>query len=186
MRKIVLAGLLVFAACLTGCQDGEDDLNANVAPGATPAAATAAPSAVTPAASSVDIQKLSSVGKSKAGGIDVINGRPPADAAYGKIDAAQTPEITISGWVIDDQTQKPAEGLFVSIDGTQDFPATYGIDRKDVADYFKNPAIRYCGFRAAIPAAQVAKGRHTVVLKIVKGDKSGYYESERRTNIEVK
>lgn len=183
MRKTVGLIIIIAAALMIGCSDGEDE-GVNVNTSATNANA-APPAAATPSTSTVDIQKLSSAGKSKAGGIDQVNGRPTSDPAFGKIDSKQATDIAVSGWVIDEQSQKPAEGVFISIDGKEDFPASYGVDRKDVADYFKNGAIRYSGFNASIPVSKIEKGRHSLSLKIVKGDKSGYYESERKVNIEV-
>ena len=183
MRKIFVSLVLVVTTLMVGCQEGGNE-NTNVKT-SSGTSAGGSPSATTPSTSKVDIQTIPSVGKSKAGGIDSINGRGSADSSFGKIDSKQATNITVSGWFIDEQAQRAAEGVFVNVDGKLDVPASYGIDRKDVADLFKNDAIRFSGFEASIPVGNLENGRHTLSLKIVKGDKSGYYESDRKVNIDI-
>jgi len=119
--------------------------------------------------------------------VDFVNGHAvrQADSSF-IINSDQEQTITISGWAVDQQAQKQAGGVFVTIDDKLDIPALYGLDRKDVADHFQNRRYRFSGFSASFATSVLGKGRHTVSLKIVTADKKGYYVADPKIVLEIK
>lgn len=85
--------------------------------------------------------------------------------------------LRLTGWAIDDLAWRPASGIVVRLDGQTEFPATYGLENKDVARILQNPEFRLIGFEAEIPIAAVTPGRHTVELRIRRTDGQGYYDT---------
>jgi len=119
--------------------------------------------------------------------IHTINGRLLSQQASPiVIDAQREETVTISGWAVDQHAEKTAGGVFITINDRIDIPAIYGLDRPDVADYFKNPHYRFSGFSASFATAVLGKGQHTLTLKIVTMDKKGYYQPDQKIILEVR
>lgn len=116
--------------------------------------------------------------------IDSINNHSGSN--FFSIDSIQEPTITISGWAVDQQAKKQAGDVFVTIDDKLDIPALYGLDRKDVADHFKNKHYRFSGFQASFLTAALDKGQHSISLKILTADKKGYYIANPGIVLEIK
>ena len=89
-------------------------------------------------------------------------------------------DIKVSGWAVDQNASAPAGGVDVVVDQVA-FQTIYGRDRSDVAAYFKRPNYLQSGFLAAIPKGQVARGTHTLALRVVSADAHCYYESPGQT-----
>lgn len=87
-------------------------------------------------------------------------------------------KIKISGWAIDQPAKKSASNVIVVIDG-KDYKATYGIERPDVAKFYKNKAFTNSGWRIEIPAKIIGKGKHKLKLKILTNDKLSYFETDK-------
>lgn len=93
--------------------------------------------------------------------------------------------VTIWGWAIDKQAADTAGAVFISIDGKTDVPAFYGMDRPDIAAHF-GERCRASGFTASFATAIVPAGQqHTLSLRIVTHDKTGYYEPTQRIVLEI-
>lgn len=165
---ILVAGM---SLCVGACSEKEDDVS-------NPAPVT---SSTTPAASG-PLKDLRSVGKNTTFSIDIINGQ--AIPKSGPV-VVNTPQVTMGGWAVDQQAQSEAGGVYVTVDGKMDVPTEYGAERKDVADANKNPRYRNSGFAASIETSTIGKGSHTLGLKILTADKKGYYEPDRKIEIEV-
>lgn len=119
--------------------------------------------------------------------IDTINGRPPAQQDYRIIiDVQQEKTIAVSGWAVDQKAGVAAGGVFITVDGQEDIPAFYGVDRPDVAASYQNSHYRFSGFLASFPVSTLGDGQHTLSLKIVTADISGYYVSEQIIILEVR
>lgn len=119
--------------------------------------------------------------------VETVNGRLIAQLSSPIIiDAQREQRVTITGWAVDQNAQKAAGGVFVTIDGRTDIPVLYGFDRRDVADYFENPDYRFSGFSASFTTSVLDEGQHTLSLKIVTADKSGYYQPEQTIVLEVR
>jgi phosphoglycerol transferase len=82
----------------------------------------------------------------------------------------------VSGWAVDQSSQLAAGGVDVVIDETP-FRSTYGADRRDVVDYFARPTYLESGFTLTIPADQVAKGPHTLRLRVISSGGTCYYRT---------
>jgi hypothetical protein len=80
------------------------------------------------------------------------------------------------GFGLDPVAKAPAKGVDVVIDGKA-YGTAYGATRADVAAYFKTPALAGVGFRTTVPAADLAAGAHTVVVRVITADGKAYDES---------
>jgi hypothetical protein len=85
-------------------------------------------------------------------------------------------EIKLVGWAVDRVHGRAATGLGVVIEG-QEYPALYGSQRKDVADYFKQPGFEASGFVFKLPASKAGAGRHELRLRIYVGGGQEYLET---------
>jgi hypothetical protein len=90
--------------------------------------------------------------------------------------------IVVNGWAADHT--KPAAGVYVLIDGVKRVPATYGIDRPDVARVLGIGDGRV-GFAATIPAGALGDGVHTIKLLIVANGGRFYYAERGRATIQL-
>lgn len=82
--------------------------------------------------------------------------------------------LRVTGWAVDLAVGREPGRLFVSIDGRIDVPAVPGGDRPDVAQVFKNPNYDKAGFIGYVRTSLLTVGEHTLELKIVSKDGSGY------------
>jgi len=93
--------------------------------------------------------------------------------------------IVITGWAIDVNNKKAAGGVYICIDG-KFFPASYGLDRLDVAKVLNNPEYRYTGFEATISVSGFKKGEHSLSIKILSSNQAGYYNSDKKVLFYIK
>jgi hypothetical protein len=91
------------------------------------------------------------------------------------VTAAGAP-VALDGFGFDPVAGAPAKGVDVVIDGKA-YATTYGSARRDVAAYFKIPALERTGFRTTLPAGTLAPGRHTAIVRVVAASGKGYYDS---------
>jgi hypothetical protein len=109
--------------------------------------------------------------------IDLVNGRAaPQSGSTLKVDT--NTGVIISGWAVDDRSERPASAVFLDIDGQKDFRATSGLLRADVAAYFKHDEFAASGFEGVIPWRQLGEGLHTLSLRIVSSDGKSYYQPD--------
>jgi phosphoglycerol transferase len=85
-------------------------------------------------------------------------------------------EFSVAGWAVDQAAGALASGVEIVI-GDATFPAFYGVDRRDVADYFKQPAYRQSGFLAAVSPAGLSKGTHPLALRVISSDGACYFQT---------
>lgn len=92
--------------------------------------------------------------------------------------------IEVVGWAVDAEANQPASKVYLSIGGNL-FTTEYGIVRDDVANYFKNPAMQKCGFKAKIARTTLPSGVYPLEIKVIGADKTGYLSSppERAVSI---
>jgi hypothetical protein len=81
----------------------------------------------------------------------------------------------VAGWAAD-PSQGLTGGVEVVVDG-QAYPAMYGLQRPDVAAYFKNPSYENAGFLLSMPAGRLSHGAHQFSVRILAKDKTSYFES---------
>ena len=166
---IFLILIFSFAIASTACSGSETETNSNSAPPPAEAAKSAPQRVLGDTAYSVD--SINSQALPKTGAV-VVN-------------SANTPSIIVAGWAVDGQAKAPAGGVILSIDGKSELTATYGAERPDVATVLKEPNYKLSGFGVAIPTGSLEKGKHTIALKILTSDKKGYYEPNRKFDIEI-
>jgi hypothetical protein len=83
--------------------------------------------------------------------------------------------LQVEGWALDLAEERVPGRVFVSIDGRIDVPAVPGGDRPDVARFFKNPNYGTAGFVSFVRTSLLTVGEHTLELKIVNQDGTGYW-----------
>jgi hypothetical protein len=76
--------------------------------------------------------------------------------------------------------------VFVTIDGKVDVLATGRRDRPDIAALFKVPDYRSSGFSGSILVDGLAKGKHTLSLKVLRDNKKEYFLSSQQVELEVR
>jgi hypothetical protein len=99
---------------------------------------------------------------------DPLNRKPavtPADAP-----------IVFTGFGFDPVAKAPGKGADVVVDG-KPYGALYGHARADVAVYFKIPGLTAVGYALTLPPGALAKGQHSVVVRVVAADGKGYFQS---------
>ena len=87
-------------------------------------------------------------------------------------------EFRVAGWAVDQATQSAAGGVDVVFDETP-FRSVYGLDRRDVGDSFQRASYLPSGFNASISGTAVAKGRHSVSIRVISSDGSCYYPTNK-------
>jgi hypothetical protein len=86
-------------------------------------------------------------------------------------------EATVfAGFAFDPKAKAPARGVDVVVDGKA-YGAAYGASRIDVASYFRTPGLTAVGYTMTLPAQALAPGQHSVLLRVVAADGTGFYES---------
>jgi hypothetical protein len=98
----------------------------------------------------------------------------PFSNAGAQIPASQ--DFKVDGWAVDHAQRVAAAGVDVMIDKTM-YPSTYGVNRNDVAEYFRRPSYRDTGFTATIPANALPAGEHWLSVRAVASNGACYYES---------
>lgn len=104
----------------------------------------------------------------------------PLDGKNIQLSSSQT--NMVRGWAVDEPNKAVAANVDVVIDRVP-YAASYGLLRKDVAEYFKTPVYENSGFQYAIPAGQLTKGAHTFCIRVVGNDGKGYVQSREITMV---
>jgi hypothetical protein len=91
------------------------------------------------------------------------------------VEIAGLDQVVVRGWAIDPASKSTAAGVDIVIDNIP-YSARYGVDRPDVADYFKAPAYLKSGFEFSMPASFLAAGRHALAVRVVQAGRQLYYE----------
>lgn len=117
--------------------------------------------------------------------IDSLNDTQFTTAPTAPLPIAASASITLRGWAVDAAANTVAGGVIVSIDGTMDVQAVYGVDRPDVANALKNPAYAKSGFNVTFPASKLSHGRHAITIRILTNDRTGYYQPSQEVDIEI-
>ncbi|WP_291493061.1 hypothetical protein, partial [Desulfurella sp.] len=86
--------------------------------------------------------------------------------------------LQISGWAVDSIAKNTDSGVVAVIDNKYFYPLQSGIQRLDVSSAFHNPNYEYSGFSGSIPLDKLNFGLHTLALRIINHDYTGYYESK--------
>jgi phosphoglycerol transferase len=83
--------------------------------------------------------------------------------------------VHVMGWAVDAKRALPASAVDVAIDEVP-FPALYGSDRPDVAEYFHRQAYFTTGFAVEIPGGSVSAGPHVLTVRVVSADRACYFK----------
>ena len=176
LARFALTG--VALAGLTACEQGKPrhpppDPMAVAPPASAAAPALAAGAGVTPSEPlSEGLSKRREVAGfflDHAGAAVDPRSRQPAVTPAGQ-------PTVFDGFGYDAVAKLPARGVDVVVDGKA-YPAAYGAQRPDVAQFFKIPALINVGFKATLPAEALTPGAHLVLVRVVAADGKGYFDS---------
>jgi hypothetical protein len=84
--------------------------------------------------------------------------------------------LVLDGFAFDPVAKAPAKAVDLVVDGKA-YGATYGHARPDVAAFFKVPALAATGYKVTLPAGTLAKGAHSLAVRVVAAGGEGYFES---------
>ena len=96
----------------------------------------------------------------------------------------RTPSFVVRGWAVDQRSNSTAGGVIINVDG-KDFLANYGSPRPDVAASMNSPDHVNSGFTASIDTAEIGKGKHTLIFRVVTSDRKGYYQQRQTYDVVV-
>lgn len=172
-RLLIALSLVCLLAAGGACTGGEDSA-VDTSPG-------------TPAQAGSLASNLRRVEGETGFYVDSLNGKAPDNKRTSPvlIDAKILPAFGIGGWANDQQAQREAGGVVVTIDGKVDIPMTYGNERPDVAKFLKSSNYLRSGFTGAISTANLEPGVHTLTFKVLTADKTGYYAPKEEIKIEI-
>lgn len=86
--------------------------------------------------------------------------------------------LLIEGWAFD------ARAVLIVIDGKRAFSAEYGINRPDVAAYYKSAAYAQSGYEAVVPLGSIGPGAHTVAIVVI-GKNGTVYSPSAKASIQM-
>jgi len=185
--KIILVTMLISALPMAGCGHNEAGAptrasgNAVAASAASAAGATTTPvpkGVVTPLDSGV-LANAQSTGV--ACSLDTIDGNHSKDL----LTLDRSRPLVFRGWLLDEAKQ-PAGEFSLVLKGTQDYAisASTGEMRKDVGEYFKDPALSAAGFSVSADLSVVQRGSYSLVLVIRKPGRVFFCDTERRVSLD--
>lgn len=128
----------------------------------------------------ININELSRINAETYHYIDSINNKLKTEQIV--IDKEKEGAIEITGWAVDKYADGPASAVFITIDDEMNIPSIYGLDRPDVANFYKNKNFRYSGFRASFASSILEDGPHNFTIKIISKDGGEYYTSNQIVN----
>jgi hypothetical protein len=107
--------------------------------------------------------------------VETVNARPLDGTPL--VVAAGDP-ISVSGVAYNDTQTGPPPAIFLTVDGTQNFPAHPGVYRDILGGRIRHRGRRWAGFTGSFNATLLAPGDHTLALRIVKDDGRQAYVTE--------
>lgn len=111
--------------------------------------------------------------------VDFLNATPRPYTAETLV-ATAGQDLTIRGWAVDLQSSALAGGVEVLVDGIP-YESVYGLDRADVADFFRVSALGRAGFEMLLPGELLPRGRHCFQIRVVSGDRRTYWDGPEFT-----
>lgn len=84
--------------------------------------------------------------------------------------------LVFDGFGFDGVSKQPAKGVDIVIDGNA-IGTAYGTPRPDVAKYNNIPGLINVGYKVTLPPGALKIGPHSVVVRVIAADNSGFYES---------
>jgi hypothetical protein len=102
------------------------------------------------------------------------------NATLSEFQADRAQPVVFRGYLIDETGGVPANFSLVLKQGTSLFtvPATTGVARPDVAEFFRNPALERAGFEVAVDASDLDAGAYEVKFLIDRGEQSYFCEAD--------
>jgi hypothetical protein len=115
--------------------------------------------------------------------VDAINALPITGPVT--IRKRDTPNVQVTGWVVDGRSNAPAKRADLLIDNTIDIPLTTGLDRPDVARAYHNGGFEQSGFEGVFSTAILGDGTHQLWLKVIGNNDNLYCLAPATVSIRV-
>lgn len=103
-----------------------------------------------------------------SGNIDIIDGQRVTDLESAISLGTGKNHIVVSGWTIDSVLKMPVDEAYVCIERNE-YKASFGINRTDVALHFNEPALQNCGFSSIVPIDAFVEGINNISIKTISG-----------------
>ncbi|HEY5705804.1 MAG TPA: class I SAM-dependent methyltransferase [Terrimicrobiaceae bacterium] len=84
-------------------------------------------------------------------------------------------DLIVEGWAFDANANALAASVEVVVDGIP-YEASYGLERRDVADYFNRPGYLRSGFMLRLPGLLLGKGPHELKIRVISTPRDTYWE----------
>jgi hypothetical protein len=107
--------------------------------------------------------------------IDQVGGQAPPPLGTA-LEISRSGPLRVMGWAVDPASKGPGSRVEIVIDATA-YPAIYGLDRPDVADFFRTSAYHQSGFAFEIAAGKVGDGSRTLSVRVTSADGECVYSS---------
>lgn len=114
--------------------------------------------------------------------IDTMNGQIVSSKNKIVIDSSDK-NIVVIGWVLG--IKNKVKKVLIEIDG-RDYIVTHGLERKDVARYYKSPDYLFSGIHSKIQTADLPVGMHSLRLKILLENNMVPHLPEEKVSFRIK
>ena len=181
--KIILVATLISTLPMAGCGHNEAGAPAKAQDNAVVASAASAASATTMPVPKGVVTPLDSGVLANARSTGVACSLDTIDGNYSKdlLALDRSHPHVFHGWLLDEAKQ-PAGEFSLVLKGTQDYAisASTGEIRKDVGEYFKDPALSAAGFSVSTDLSVVQSGGYDVIFVIQKSGHVYFCDSRRK------
>jgi hypothetical protein len=82
------------------------------------------------------------------------------------------------GWAVDDMAKDAAGGVFLCVDNSKQFRATYGLETVDPVRILHNKNYRFSGFGILLPTQDLALGWHDLTVKVFSKNGPFVYDTD--------
>lgn len=125
-----------------------------------------------------EAKTLSAASSPAGGGVDKVTIFPlnagTYDAGTRALKIKQGGRAILEGWSFDNSANTVGAGITALVDRHVVATGLYGLDRGDVAAYFKLNQIRFSGFRVPVTSAGIVPGKHTIAIGLIKRGSTSY------------
>jgi hypothetical protein len=97
----------------------------------------------------------------------------PYDPGKQPVVISSSAPLTVNGWAVDSDAKQLAAGVEIVVDGRA-YQAEYNLSREDVANSQKVSAYGGAGFRISIPVDKLPKGEHSLAVRVISANGTGF------------
>lgn len=117
--------------------------------------------------------------------LEAVNDAPASALTQLTIDSSRIDMITLAGWAIGGTIRRPADGVFVMVNGERRIPALYGLDQFSPNVAYGSLSHPQAGFFASFGTHVLPPGRHSLRLGVVSGGGADYSVAPQEVILDV-